>query len=229
MCRALEKNYEVIRAEYDAYLQRLRERKMWDDTDTTPGLGSVGGRPGAIHDGGLRKSGDWLEVPLLVNGGVNTEFTSLFPKTFGVLFDSCKDAVGLSACMGGDVIFSVLTPGTRLRPHCGPSNSRLTCHMGIHIPQTAEEGCWLRVANGPRRGWEEGKCIVFDDSFEHEVHFEAPKSGQCLEPRVVLLLNFWHPDFEFKNDEQWRAKSDEMMANIDVESLPKTAIMKVGA
>jgi hypothetical protein len=37
------------------------------------------------------------------------------------------------------------------------------------------------------RSWEEGKCLIFDDSFEHEVWNHS--TGR----RVVLLLRFWHP------------------------------------
>jgi aspartate beta-hydroxylase len=41
---------------------------------------------------------------------------------------------------------------------------RLTVHLGLRVPR----GCSLRVAE-ETRAWEEGKCLVFDDSFEHEV------------------------------------------------------------
>merc|ERR1711963_856910 len=139
----------------------------------------------------------------------------------------CKDAVGLALCGGGDVIFSVLTPGTRLRPHCGPSNARLTCHLGIRVPCTLEQGCRIRVAADAPRGWQEGRCIVFDDSFEHEVFFAEADSAQPYPgERVVLLANFWHPDFELKNDPEWRQRSDAIMAAVDVETLPQTALMK---
>jgi aspartyl/asparaginyl beta-hydroxylase (cupin superfamily) len=36
--------------------------------------------------------------------------------------------------------------------------------------------------------WQEGKCLVFDDSFEHEVWNKSDSE------RVVLLIQFWHPD-----------------------------------
>merc|ERR1712139_458139 len=103
------------------------------------------------------------------NGTLQRDYAGLFPETVGILQRHCRDATGLAFCMGGDVIFSVLTPGTRLRPHCGPSNSRLTCHLGIRVPRTLEQGCKIRVAADAPRGWEEGRCLVFDDSFEHEV------------------------------------------------------------
>ncbi|GMG86815.1 hypothetical protein MNKW57_11360 [Biformimicrobium ophioploci] len=36
--------------------------------------------------------------------------------------------------------------------------------------------------------WEEGKCLIFDDSLTHEVWNCSSKN------RVVLLFDFWHPD-----------------------------------
>eukprot|EP00811_Abedinium_folium_P017054 NODE_2597_length_2184_cov_6.882839.p1 GENE.NODE_2597_length_2184_cov_6.882839~~NODE_2597_length_2184_cov_6.882839.p1 ORF type:complete len:632 (+),score=181.46 NODE_2597_length_2184_cov_6.882839:139-1896(+) len=222
LCRALERHYPTIRAEYDAYMEKLAQRKDWDDTDQTPGLSEVGSRPGALHDGGLQKSGHWREAPLFCNATVREDFACFFPHTVQVLQQHCADATGLAFCGGGDVIFSVLTPGTTLRPHCGPSNTRLTCHLGIRVPRTLKQGCRIRVAAEPPRGWDEGRCIVFDDSFEHEVIYEdaEPYQGE----RVVLLANFWHPDFEFKNDPQWRTKSDALMASCGIETLPQTTV-----
>mmetsp|Transcript_67011 Transcript_67011/g.125200 ORF Transcript_67011/g.125200 Transcript_67011/m.125200 type:complete len:644 (-) Transcript_67011:31-1962(-) len=227
IARALEEHYPTIRAEYDAYIGKLESRKDWDDSDLTPGLGDVGNRPGALHDGGLTKSGRWCEVPLVTNTAVQREYADLFPQTLQVLRQSCQDALGLAFCGGGDIIFSVLKPGTRLRPHCGPSNARLTCHLGIHIPRSCDQGSYIRVAAEKPRGWEEGRCIVFDDSFEHEVVYPEAEAGAPYPgDRVVLLANFWHPDFAFKNHPEWREKSDVAMAAVELESLPKTAIMK---
>jgi len=229
LCRRLEKHGDAIRAEYSAYIERLASRKAWDDLDTTPGLGDVGGRPGALHDSGLTKSGRWQEVPLVTNCAVNHEYAELFPQTMKLLRQHGHDATGLALCGGGDVIFSVLAPGTRLRPHCGPSNARLTCHLGIRVPWSASQGLHIRVAAETPRGWEEGRCLVFDDSFEHEVIFkEAGPSEPYPGERVVLLLNFWHPDFEFKNDPDWRSKSDTATGSVEVESLPKTDIVTFG-
>lgn len=230
MCRALAEHAPAIRREYDAYIERLANRKDWDDSDVTPGLGDVGARAGALHDGGLAKSGKWREVPLFANCTLQHEYAVHFPETVAVLQRHCMDAVGLALCGGGDVIFSVLTPGTRLRPHCGPSNSRLTCHLGVRVPCTLEQGCRVRVAADAPRGWEEGQCIVFDDSFEHEVVYEEASPSEAYPgERVVLLANFWHPGFEFKNDPEWRAKSDQVMARIEVESLPQTALAKASS
>ena len=68
-------------------------------------------------------------------------------------------------------------------PHCGPTNARLTAHLGLVVPK----GLTIRAAE-ETRGWEEGKCLVFDDSFEHEVKHEGDSE------RIVLMINFFHPD-----------------------------------
>lgn len=49
------------------------------------------------------------------------------------------------------------------------------------------DGCSIRVGDEVRT-WVEGRCLLFDDSFEHEVRNDTDRA------RVVLLLRFFHPD-----------------------------------
>ena len=56
---------------------------------------------------------------------------------------------------------------------------------GLHIPGK----CQLTVA-GESRPWYEGKCQFFDDSFWHSAVHQGPG---FFGPRVVLLIDFWHP------------------------------------
>lgn len=79
--------------------------------------------------------------------------------------------------------FSALRPGARIAPHCGVANFFLTTHLGL----VHSERCHIRVGS-EIRGWTEGKGIVFDDSFEHEVWHEG------TETRIVLLARYWHPE-----------------------------------
>jgi aspartyl/asparaginyl beta-hydroxylase (cupin superfamily) len=82
------------------------------------------------------------------------------------------------------IMFSSLNPHTRIPPHMGPMNGILRGHLGMVVPS----GCYIRV--GPdERTWEEGKMLVFDDSFEHEVWNHTDFV------RIVLFMNFWHPCF----------------------------------
>lgn len=59
----------------------------------------------------------------------------------------------------------------------------------ISCSDDESEMSWLRVADD-LISLTEGKVIMFDDSFEHEAG-----NNHKSEPRVVLVLDIWHPDF----------------------------------
>jgi len=86
--------------------------------------------------------------------------------------------------------FSALTPGSHIIKHHGPTNKKLR----IHLPLAGVAGSCMRVADGMHEA-EEGKALVFDDSFEHE----AWHAG--AETRFVLIFDVWHPDL---SDEEVR-------------------------
>jgi aspartyl/asparaginyl beta-hydroxylase (cupin superfamily) len=82
------------------------------------------------------------------------------------------------------VMFSALNPHAHIPPHTGPMNGIIRGHLALVAP----EGCYIKV--GPdERTWEEGKVLVFDDSYVHEVWNHSPHV------RIVLFMNFWHPCF----------------------------------
>lgn len=78
--------------------------------------------------------------------------------------------------------FSRLAPGAHIIPHSGKPVGVLRCHMGIDVPLKTG----LRVADEIRR-WEDGRCLVFDDTSEHEAW------NLDNRPRTVLLLDFKAP------------------------------------
>ena len=140
---------------------------------------AVGGR--AAHDASLVAAGAWREYPFLGGGMRHDAHCARCPVTASVL-ERIPEAVGCAMSGGGESLFSCLAPGTHLRAHCGSTNARLTCHLGLLVPGGATIRCGTEA-----REWAEGECIVFDDSFEHEVWHEGSAD------RVVLLINFWHP------------------------------------
>ena len=75
--------------------------------------------------------------------------------------------------------FSALEPGTHIKPHVGYTDAVLRCHLPLITPP----GCALRVG-AEIRNWEEGKCLVFDDTTEHEAWNNSDQV------RVVLLIDF---------------------------------------
>ena len=82
-----------------------------------------------------------------------------------------------------ETLFSVLRPGTHILPHRGVTNTRLVTHLPLIIPRD----CALRVG-GETHVWAEGRCVTFDDTFEHEAW------NHSTQTRVVLILDSWNPD-----------------------------------
>jgi beta-hydroxylase len=79
--------------------------------------------------------------------------------------------------------FSVLRPGTRIRPHRGYAGAFLRVHLGLSVP---EGDCALRVGEETRK-WAEGRVLIFDDRVEHEAWNLTDAE------RVVLLVDFVPP------------------------------------
>jgi aspartate beta-hydroxylase len=84
-----------------------------------------------------------------------------------------------------EILFSRLQAGGHIVSHFGRTNVRLTVHMGIVIP----DNCAIRVANEIRT-WQEGRIMLFDDSFEHEAWNRSERD------RSVLIFEVWHPALE---------------------------------
>lgn len=80
--------------------------------------------------------------------------------------------------------FSHLEAGGKIRPHCGSSNTRLRVHLALEAPQEGKARIWV---NGSAYEYTAGKAVVFDDSFEHQVHNKGNS------PRVALLMSIAHP------------------------------------
>jgi aspartate beta-hydroxylase len=176
----LEKNYEVIRGEVLAASSHER---------------GIGLRP---YDGRLIDMGRWEQVVLYEKGAMVERACQMFPITSS-LVSTISEASSL-----GMTCLSVVHPGTHIVPHCGPTNARLRVHLGISVP----EGASLEVG-GERISWQEGKCIVFDDSFEHQVWHR----GQS--PRIVLILDVWHHDLR---PEEIQALSETMSVDDAIRS-----------
>ena len=81
--------------------------------------------------------------------------------------------------------FSILAPGYHIPPHRGPTRALVRCHLGLRVPQDAA-ACWIRV-DQERRHWQQGEVMLFDDTYEHEVHNETD------ERRVVLFIDIERP------------------------------------
>ena len=97
------------------------------------------------------------------------------------------NTVKLLECIPGlqSAWFSVIAPGYHVPKHKGITRGILRSHLGLSIPNNPKE-CFMDVGND-RICWEQGKVVVFDDSFEHEVWNNTDQE------RIVLLFDFDRP------------------------------------
>lgn len=126
----------------------------------------------------VKRSGYWNIYSFYHRGEKNEKNCSSCPETTKII-----ESIPSIRTLGGLIYFSALTPGTYIYPHKGPTNLRLRCHLGLDIP----ESCGIRVGDETRT-WEEGKCLLFDDSFTHEAWNNGKRT------RIVLVIDIWHPD-----------------------------------
>jgi len=160
--RKFEENWEVIRAEAAAALQ---------DLESVPPLATI-----SPDHRRIAPAGRWRSFFFYGYRYRDEKNCNICPRTAELV----SRVPGLNSAF-----FSVLVPHTHLPPHTGVSKAFLTCHLGLQVP--CESGkCRMRVVDEWLE-WEEGKCLVFDDVFDHEVCNDSDKT------RIVLLIQFKRP------------------------------------
>lgn len=158
----LEAGWRDMRAELDALLQdRERLPRFQDVSEEQRSITSDDG---------------WRVFVLRVFGHAVERNARRCPRT-SALLDSVP---GLRNAM-----FSILAPGKHIPPHRGVYAGLLRYHLALKVPPDAQ-ACRIFVG-GEERAWEEGRTLVFDDSFEHSVRNDTPQE------RVVLFADFVRP------------------------------------
>ncbi|XP_073924710.1 aspartyl/asparaginyl beta-hydroxylase isoform X4 [Castor canadensis] len=161
LVKSLERNWKLIRDEGLAVMDEAKGLFLPEDEN-------------------LREKGDWSQFTLWQQGRKNENACKGAPKTC-TLLEKFPETTG---CRRGQIKYSIMHPGTHVWPHTGPTNCRLRMHLGLVIPK---EGCKIRCANETKT-WEEGKVLIFDDSFEHEVWQDASSF------RLIFIVDVWHPE-----------------------------------
>lgn len=108
-----------------------------------------------------------------------------FPERLAHNRSLCPKTVELveSLPRAGEIaMFSALTTGTHLSPHCGAENLRRTVHLPLVVP----EGCSIQVLDHTHV-WEAGRVFAFNDSYEHQAWNRSDRT------RTILLLDLWNP------------------------------------
>jgi len=101
--------------------------------------------------------------------------------------DRCPETTRLIESIPGmkTAFFSILLPGKHIPEHRGPHKGFLRYLLALKVPQEKEK-CRIRVGDEIQH-WEEGKSMMFDDTFPHEVWNDTD------EIRVVLFLDIVRP------------------------------------
>lgn len=81
--------------------------------------------------------------------------------------------------------YSVMLAGAHVPRHTGPTKAILTAHLGLVVPRQRER-CRM-VVGDHIVVWREGRLVIFDDMFPHEVWNDTD------EDRIVLLLHVKRP------------------------------------
>jgi len=193
--KMLEDNFEAIRKEGKAVVQPPQRR-----TDEFKGELRVERKDSQQMEAKgwnsehelTQVGGDWKQFILSMHGDWNAhgnrQRCSETPFTCKLL----QSKPIISSCRVGQVKFSTMLPGTHVRKHAGPTNTRLRLHLPLFVPEAevnvTKPPCRIQVGAEKTRTWKEGKVLAFDDSFQHEVWQEANA------PRLVLIVDMWHPD-----------------------------------
>jgi ornithine lipid ester-linked acyl 2-hydroxylase len=101
--------------------------------------------------------------------------------------DRCPDTARLCAEIPGmkTAFFSIISPHKHIDPHRGLYKGVLRYHLGLRVPEP-RESCRIRVRDEVRH-WEEGRSLIFDDTYEHEVWNDTEGI------RVALIVDFVRP------------------------------------
>jgi aspartyl/asparaginyl beta-hydroxylase (cupin superfamily) len=161
VAKELEENYPAIRKEVEAILARYDDLVVFQD---------------------VSPSQDYIPV--------DDKWRMFFFKAIGVGFKRNQAVAPVTASIINkhkdicSAYISVLGPNTYLNPHKGPWSGIVRMHLGVIVP--GHKQCALLVEEEPYH-WEEGKVVLFDDTYEHMALNSTDK------PRAILFLDIMRP------------------------------------
>jgi aspartate beta-hydroxylase len=115
---------------------------------------------------------------------------------------------------GPTAFFSILDARTKIPPHTGTTNTRVTVHLPLIVPP----GCRFRVG-GETREWQVGTGWMFDDTIEHEAWNDSDAA------RAILIFDVWNPELTQLERDLVRETTIAMSRYVEVEgSIPGVVI-----
>jgi aspartyl/asparaginyl beta-hydroxylase (cupin superfamily) len=136
----------------------------------------------------LFQGGNWTQILLFHDRKYTEQCEKLMPGTCAMLKEHLpkRDVHHMpwTSNQNEQVLVLKMDVGTDVETHCGPANNILNVHLGI----SGTEGAKLIVAD-KEYGWEEGKVIAWDGSYNHRVHCK-----ECKKDRIIMMVRYMHPD-----------------------------------
>lgn len=158
----LESNWQTIRAELETVLEKPEQVPNFQDISPDQKNITTDDRWKSffLYGYGYRMDGNCARCP------ATTRIVESIPGMF-------------------TAFFSILAPGKHIPLHRGPYKGVLRCHLALIVPRDRKH-CWIEVG-GQTAYWEPGRCLVFDDTYKHQV------GNDTEELRVVLFLDVVRP------------------------------------
>lgn len=160
--KELEADWQVIRKELDQVLQHVNALPNFQDI--------------MPRQQRITQDDGWKTYYFYAFGFKAQKNCERCPETWKLL----KQVPGLKVAF-----YSILTPGKHIPEHRGKHKGLIRYHLGLKVPEP-KSACRIRIGN-EIVNWEEGKSLIFDDTFPHEVWNNT--NGY----RAVLFLDIARP------------------------------------
>lgn len=158
----LEQNHAIIRKELDGILEHLEQ---------IPSFQQI-----SADQKSITQDDKWKTFFLYGFGYKAEQNCAKCPETTKLI----ENIPGMKTAF-----FSILAPGKHIPEHRGLYKGFIRYHLGVKIPQPNTQ-CGIKV-DGETRHWEEGKSLIFDDTYLHEAWNDSD------EIRVVLFMDILRP------------------------------------
>lgn len=168
-----------VEAMTDAIVAELAAVRA-QEADFAPYVQTAANRPAPNNP--LRDDPSWGAFYFWQGGAPVEENARRCPAVMAALAQAPMPVIAGRSPMA---LWSLLKPGTHIRPHHGLLNTRLICHLPLLTP----DDCALRVG-AETRAWRRGEMLIFDDSIEHEAW------NRSSDTRIVLLFEVWRPEID---------------------------------
>jgi len=147
-------NWKTIMKEFDRYHEKFEVPAYKD-----------------INEGSSAGTEGWKALFLRVFNN-DTELIEHFPETMKLI----------NSCPCTTAYFSMVEPGTHIKPHKGVYAGVLRYHLSLIAPRQWEN-CFI-IVDGKKLHWgEPGRDVMFDDMYLHEVQ------NNTVDRRMVLFLD----------------------------------------